>query len=159
VTIANASEHKGDAALLVIGQARDPESGCAVIEDPSTPRDGSRHASARAIGELTTSSQREGHVHTLYVAGELDLATADRMQAELECIESTDATSIVIDLAGLTFMDCTGMRLLLRAGARSPTSAHRLTLRPGNPAVQRVFALCGADELPPLVARGIPTDK
>lgn len=107
------------------------------------------HAPPLATGELIASSHREGHVHTLCLSGELDLATADRVHAELTRIEATKPRSIVIDLAGLTFMDSTGIQLLVRAQQRSHAGAHRLIIRPGPAAVHRVFTLCGVDELLP----------
>ena len=103
------------------------------------------------------SSHRDGDVHTLCLAGELDLATADLVRDELARIESSGAGSIVIDLAGLTFMDSTGIQLLIGAHARSRTNDHRLTLRPGPAAIQRVVTLCGVDELLPFADPTYPS--
>jgi anti-sigma B factor antagonist len=83
------------------------------------------------------------------LTGELDLATADAVQAELERIEARDATSIVLDLKGLTFMDSTGVRLLVSAHARSRADTGRLSLLRGPAAVQRVMELSGVDVLLP----------
>lgn len=99
--------------------------------------------------EFTAKSHRDGDVHTVCLCGEFDLAVADGVQLELERVEAGDARSIVIDLAGVTFLDSTGIRLLWSAHARSRADGLRLTLRPGPPAVQRALALCGlADQLP-----------
>jgi anti-anti-sigma factor len=95
------------------------------------------------LGELTINSDREDTVHTICVAGELDLASADALQAELERVEATDAESIVLDLSGLGFMDSTGVRLLVMAHARSRADSNRLALLRGGPAVQRVLELSG----------------
>jgi stage II sporulation protein AA (anti-sigma F factor antagonist) len=77
------------------------------------------------------------------------MATAGSVQAELEGVESSDATSIVIDLSELTFMDSTGVRLLVTAHARSRADSDRLTLVRGRAAVQRVLELTGVDALLP----------
>jgi len=100
-------------------------------------------------GKLTISSDRAGHRHTIRLLGELDLATADELQHELERAEAGDAQSIVLDLSGLTFMDSTGVQLLLRAQARSRADADRLTLRRGPAAIQRVLELTGVATLLP----------
>jgi anti-sigma B factor antagonist len=97
------------------------------------------------FGELTVRADRQGDVLTLHLAGEIDLATVDRVEAELEQAEASDARSIVLDLSGLTFMDSTGVRLLLTAHARSRADSHRLSLRRGPVAVQRVLELSGVD--------------
>ena len=54
--------------------------------------------------------------------GELDLATVGTLQAALDGIEG--AGRLVLDLRGLSFLDSTGLRLLVRsAGARSATDS------------------------------------
>jgi anti-anti-sigma factor len=68
----------------------------------------------------------------------------------LECVEASDALSIVVDLSALTFVDSTGVRLLImNAQARSRADANRLMLLRGPDGVQRVFVLCGVDGLLP----------
>ena len=92
------------------------------------------------------TSEREGDVHTICLFGELDLANADRVEHELERVEATDASSIVVDLAGLKFVDSTGIRLLVSAHARSRADSNRLVLLRGPAAVQRVFQLVGLED-------------
>jgi anti-anti-sigma factor len=101
------------------------------------------------LGKLTISSDRDGDKHTVRPLGELDLATADELQHELERAEASNAQSIVLDLSGLTFMDSTGVQLLLRAQARSRADANRLMLLRGPAAVQRVIELTGVAALLP----------
>jgi anti-anti-sigma factor len=101
------------------------------------------------LGQLSISSQRDGDAHVIGLSGELDLATAANVEQELRRVEATDASSIVVDLSGLTFMDSTGVRLVWQAQARSRADANRLTLLRGPRTVQRVFAITGiADMLP-----------
>jgi anti-anti-sigma factor len=104
------------------------------------------------LGQLTMRSEREGDMYTIALTGELDVAGADRVQRELERVEFSDALSIVVDLSGLTFMDTTGVRLLMHAQARSRADSDRLMLLRGPADVQRVFELCGVDGLLPFAA-------
>ncbi len=116
--------------------------------------DARRHAhilDALAAGELTIGSTRDHATHVVLLTGELDVATAHGVEAELRAIEATDATQIILDLSGLTFMDSSGVHLIDRAAARCTIDATRLRLRPGPPHVQRVLALAGTDT-PPLAA-------
>ena len=99
-----------------------------------------------ALGGFFVQSERKGETHVIGLAGELDLGGAPRLEDELRRAEATDASSIVVDLQELEFIDSTGLRLLLMAAERSRDSG-RLTLIPGPPQVQRVF------ELTDLVAR------
>jgi anti-anti-sigma factor len=119
-----------------------------MTDDSSAPRQSLR-IEALGPGELTLRSRRDGAVHTIALAGELDLATADEVEQELLRVEASDAASIVLDLSGLTFMDSTGVRLLVSADARSRADERRLSLRRGPASVQRVMELSGVDELLP----------
>jgi anti-sigma B factor antagonist len=120
-----------------------------MIEEVSGQREGLRAADFFKAGELTVRSDRDGVVHTICVEGELDLASAERLERELTRVEATDVLSIILDLSGLTFIDSTGVRLLLSANARSRADSDRLALLRGPAAVQRVFQLTGIlDRLP-----------
>jgi anti-sigma B factor antagonist len=111
--------------------------------------DGLRGEQLPGLGQLTISSERDGDRHTIRLLGELDLANADELQHELERAEASDAQSIVLDLSGLTFMDSTGVQLLLRAHARSRADANRLMLLRGPATVHRVLELTGVATLLP----------
>jgi anti-sigma B factor antagonist len=101
------------------------------------------------LGQLTLRSHRVGGVHTIALTGEMDLSNAAEVERELLHAEDTDADTIVIDLAGLQFMDSTGIRLLISADARSRADSCRLRLtRPPAP-VFRVLCIAGIDELLP----------
>ncbi|HWI07592.1 MAG TPA: STAS domain-containing protein [Solirubrobacteraceae bacterium] len=120
-----------------------------MTEDTSAQRDGFDAGELIELGELTIRSVREGAVHTVALTRELDLLTADEVDRQLVRAEATDAESIVLDLSGLTFMDSTGVRLVVNANARSRADAGRLTLRRGQAAVQRVMELSGVATLLP----------
>jgi stage II sporulation protein AA (anti-sigma F factor antagonist) len=114
-------------------------------------RESLRAAQLSRLGQLSVSSERQGDVHTICLFGELDLATADAAADEIGRVEADDARSIVLDLSGLTFMDSSGVRLMLTAHARSRGDANRLTMLRGGAAVQRVLEMCGVDRLLPFV--------
>lgn len=92
---------------------------------------------------------REGDVYTVCPFGELDLATVEELERELLRAEASDADAIVVDLSGLSFMDSSGVRMLLEASARSRADACRLSLLRGVAAVERVLQISGVqDKLP-----------
>ncbi len=79
--------------------------------------------------------------------GEFDIASAERFETLLSGLDVR--RDIVVDLRGLTFMDSTGIRFLLKMNDQVLAAGHRLTIVPGGPAVQRVFTLAGIqDRLP-----------
>ncbi len=114
--------------------------------------DQSRAAQFSGLGVLSMSSERTGAVHTICLSGELDLATTDRVDAELRRVEASDAWMIVLDLCGLTFMSSSGVQLLVDAEVRSRES-QRLALLRGPPAVQRLLEICGVDSALPFATR------
>jgi len=120
-----------------------------VTSEGREQRDQLRAAQLIKLGELSMSSEREGDVHSICLFGELDLATGEAVERELERVEATDTAAIIVDLSGLEFMDSSGVRLMLIANARSRADANRLTLLRGPAAVQRVLELSGVERLLP----------
>ncbi|MEA2181777.1 MAG: hypothetical protein QOF69_962, partial [Solirubrobacteraceae bacterium] len=55
--------------------------------DASGQREPLRAAQLIELGALTISSEREGDIQAVGLSGELDLATADALQRELERVE------------------------------------------------------------------------
>jgi anti-sigma B factor antagonist len=70
--------------------------------------------------------------------GELDLDTAQ----ELEAVLATQSGPVVVDLRELSFIDLTGLRLLLEADARSRKNGMNLRFTP-SPIVRRLFEVSG----------------
>jgi anti-sigma B factor antagonist len=84
----------------------------------------------------------EGGVLTLRPAGELDIATAPRLERAL-LFERRPGDRVMLDLADLEFLDSTGLRVIVQAVEASRTGGWELTLRQGRPAVRRVFEISG----------------
>jgi anti-sigma B factor antagonist len=80
-----------------------------------------------------------GRQHTIRTVGELDLATAPELEAVLNRLDSPNA--ITLDLSGLTFMDCCGLRSILSLGKTCEQRAYDFRVIPGQPQVQRLFEL------------------
>jgi anti-anti-sigma factor len=95
-------------------------------------------------------SERINGCARVRVAGEMDLAVIGAVDREIERVEATDATKIVLDLDQLEFMDASGLRLLLHLSERSANNGRRLRVtRAGALQVRRVMEMTGVDELLP----------
>jgi anti-sigma B factor antagonist len=94
--------------------------------------------------ELTTS-ERNGGAHVA-LTGELDIATAPKLEDEVRRLEAEGRKLIVIDLRGLEFMDSSGLRALLAADTRSRERGARLVLVRGDDRIQRVLRITRLDE-------------
>jgi anti-anti-sigma factor len=90
--------------------------------------------------ELTVSPASDQDVVVVTVAGDLDLSTAPDLERSLVGVQ-TDGRPVVLDLRQVTFMDSSGLRVILAADARARSAGSRLVLVEGPPGVQRVFHL------------------
>jgi anti-sigma B factor antagonist len=101
-------------------------------------------------GTLTVRVSSDGSARTIALAGELDMANASTLAAELERAETEGATSITVDLRELEFIDSTGIAVLVSAHRRLNDGAERVRLvRSEALEVQRVMDVTGLDrELP-----------
>ena len=99
-----------------------------------------------APGALSIACVIENGTASLSLAGELDLATASTLEQRLGELEDHGSTHLMVDLAGLAFIDSTGLRVLLQANTRAQEHGHELTLRPASETVQRVFEVTGVQD-------------
>ena len=98
--------------------------------------------------QLTLTVHPNGQGTILNVGGEVDLATAPQLHAKLiDLLEVGEASSILVDLTPLTFMDSTGLTVLLAAHKRAQADRRSIRLIcPAGP-VLRVFQLTGAEQI------------
>ena len=90
--------------------------------------------------------EQEGALATLVLKGELDLAEAPRLgSAASRVIRDDSVERVVVDLRGLTFMDSTGLRTILRADARAREAQKDFALIRGTERVHRIFQLTKLD--------------
>lgn len=87
-----------------------------------------------------TDRERDG-VATIAFSGELDMASAKRAEQALADAESEDPTEIVLDLAELTFMDSTGLNLVVRADNRARASGRVLSIVSPPDRIRRLFRI------------------
>ena len=89
-----------------------------------------------------------GHLHEgatiIEVAGELDLHSAPQLRAEVvRAIESQSPPRIIIDLGGVTFLDSTGVGVLVGALKRAREANGALQFCSPQARVYRVFEITG----------------
>jgi anti-sigma B factor antagonist len=75
------------------------------------------------------------------VSGEIDLSTGSHLDAALVRAKASTDKLIVVDLERVTFMDATGLGILVRHASHEGEQRVRIT--PGPPQVQRLFELSG----------------
>ena len=105
----------------------------------------------RDLGPLELRSARDGDVQTITLTGELDLHSKVGVEQELRRVEDADATVIRLDLTNVTFIDSTGIGLLLGATSRSREKGVRLELERPPDSVMRLLTVAGVIRLLPFV--------
>ena len=95
-------------------------------------------------GELSTTLSVTDGIHVLTVVGEIDHETGDTFRQALE-VPDAPRPRVVVDLGQVTFMDSSGINVLIAAHSALSDAGGWLRLaRPGE-SVQRVLHLVGID--------------
>lgn len=80
----------------------------------------------------------------LRVRGELDIASAPRLEQELRA--SAGAGTVVLDLREVTFLDSSGLRAVLMGSQEAADGGRRLVVVPGEGQAARVIELAQVGE-------------
>ena len=95
---------------------------------------------------FTVDVRRDGARAVVLPRGELDIATVGRVRAEIDRAVADGCDRVVLDLRETTFMDSTGLRLVIAQAAREDAT---LSFVDGSGPVSRLFDLTGMrDRLP-----------
>lgn len=79
--------------------------------------------------------------------GEIDIATAHRLDAVLSDVVSRDPGRLFVDLSGVVFMDSTGLRSLIRTRKQLDRTNAEMAVMPGSDLIRRLIEVAGLAEL------------
>lgn len=97
---------------------------------------------------FTVQESRTGDATSIVCSGELDIATAPNVEKAVDNVFSSDPPSaLALDWSGLTFMDSTGIRLLLRIVKRAAAGGIELTWKLSDAAQRALDAVGIHDDL------------
>lgn len=102
-------------------------------------------------GTLHIDVAQDNGATILSVLGEVDLATAPILDERLTAAAAGDAATIIVDLDRVTFMDSSGLQVLL-SHIFADHNDSRIRLTRGSPQVVRLFTVSGMIEQLPFVA-------
>jgi anti-sigma B factor antagonist len=91
-----------------------------------------------------------GTALVLRIGGELDAASRNSIEPEVMAA-TVSATSVIIDLAELTFCDSSGIAMFIAASENAKARATALTIRDVRAPVRRVFQIANLDSLIELI--------
>src|SRR4051794_5507182 len=103
---------------------------------------------------LTCKVAVRGTTHVISLAGEIDPEPVPRLRRAIEQVFEARAATLVTDLAGVTFMDSSGMHILLEAQERARAGGVRFVMVPAADHVLGPFRRAGIDGLSDAAAPG-----
>jgi anti-anti-sigma factor len=109
-----------------------------------------RTAEAVVPEPFAVEVQHHDDVAVVRPRGELDLASAATLRYVLDGISSP--RHLVLDLSALSFIDSTGLHLLVALNDRAQREGFQLTLHAPAPPADRTIQLCGLDKALPLAS-------
>jgi anti-anti-sigma factor len=96
-----------------------------------------------AVG--TTDADGTWPVGLVSLKGDLDLSTSAEVERRIRGQEKRRVEILVLDLRELSFLDSTGLRLIMSAAGRASVGGWRLVLVRGPESIQRVFRITKLD--------------
>ena len=97
------------------------------------------HLETQAGGDAGDGVQTQRLVAT----GDLDLATAPILGERVDALISSGATVIILDAAGIEFLDSSGVRVLVQASNALEPLGGRLSIENMSAPVERVLEITG----------------
>jgi anti-anti-sigma factor len=84
---------------------------------------------------------------TIYLNGELDIATAPMVEATMSQLDLPDYDTLIIDLADVSFMDSRGIQMLMKARALAADAECSTLVRSPQPIVAKALHITGVDQI------------
>jgi anti-sigma B factor antagonist len=93
--------------------------------------------------DLGIATVEDTEVAVISLSGELDIASAPQLEERIQALIDAGRARLIVDLAGLTFCDSTGIGTLVRANNECLSRGGHLRLAAPNRHVARILAVVG----------------
>ena len=100
-------------------------------------------ASQATAGRLRVNTRVDGRRHTIFLSGELDLSSAAFLEDAVaeQCEQQPE--ELLLDVAGLEFMDSSGLRAILQAKEKCEALNCHFDVSPARRPVERTLEMTG----------------
>jgi len=98
-------------------------------------------------GELHVVVSGAEQAYEIHLLGELDMSTAPALRERLLGLAGDGPTHVTIDLSALSFVDSTGLSVLITGLKRIRQQGGDMALRSPTPATRRVLEITGLTEV------------
>jgi anti-sigma B factor antagonist len=107
-------------------------------------------------GDFAVAMRRTPAEVVIAVEGDVDAFSAPRLREAISSVEPL--SDVVIDAAGMTFIDSSGLGVLVGAAKRLGSAGHSLTMRNARSSIVRVLEITSLDAIlmveSPVLVRG-----
>lgn len=93
--------------------------------------------------QFSVEVHRDQHATIVVPRGELDLASAPKLEAELMAAWESGVELVIVDLRCVDFMDSTGLRVVIEAHQRARDRARRFGVVDGGDQVHKLLTMTG----------------
>ena len=91
-----------------------------------------------------TSERADGfHVE---LSGELDISSASSVESRLMELETREPARLILDLRRVSFIDSTGLSMIINADGRARKQGRRLTIVSGDGVPRRILRTVGLED-------------
>ena len=95
--------------------------------------------------ELSISTNPTPECYTVIVAGEIDISNTDKLRDSINLALEQPTEEVQLDFAGVSYIDSTGIGVLVGAAHRAEERSRRFAVVNAQPNVMRVVQLLGVD--------------
>jgi anti-sigma B factor antagonist len=95
--------------------------------------------------DVSVSRAADGDVPVVEVSGEVDVYSAPALKDQLTSLLKSGASSVVVDLSEVAFLDSTGLGALVEARAATSESGGSLPLVCSQERILKLFKITGLD--------------
>jgi anti-sigma B factor antagonist len=108
---------------------------------------------ATEASPFTLSVRRHGKITVLSARGELDLSGKALFSKTLAAVDPRRTSRLVIDVADVTFIDSTGLGMVLEAWSKARRERLQFAVELGDGSARRAFEIAGLIEVLPTIER------
>ena len=99
---------------------------------------------------FTIGESAHGDAVDLALSGDLDMSATFALEPVLDRVLAADPRELVLDLAGVGFVDSSGLGLLIATHERATREHVDMAISGASPEIQRVFQIAGMDGVLPM---------
>lgn len=100
--------------------------------------------------ELELTTQHEGDATIVSATGEIDVFSAPELDTRLSTLIQDGHPRLVVDLVGVTFLDSTGLGVLVKALKHARQAGGWLHLVVSSGRIRKIFEITGLDASIPI---------